>query len=390
MKLSLIIPSFYPAVRYGGPIFASLHATEALAKKGVEVYVSTTDAHAGERLDVETNRFFKFERNVFIKYYRETVIGRFSRSMLFGLKQDIANVDIVHIQSIFSAPAPMALFFLSKTNKPALLSPRGSLCKWCMQIHPLFKKIWLDLLITPYHRRVVWHATSPQEKEDILTLYPDADVEIITDGVNTSEFESYNRLSPRQYMKKFANVDSDPKHIIVSMGRIHEVKGFDILIESFRLLLEKEPESVLLIAGEDDGDLSRLQKLVNKCNLDEKVFFTGALSDSDKVDFLANASLFALASHTENFGIVFAESLAAGTPIVASQKTPWSVVETEKCGRWVPNDPNNFYKAMLDTLQHDREEMRQNAYKLAKNYDWSTIADRFVATFERMLAKRNM
>ena len=60
MKLSIVIPSFYPAVVYGGPIFTSLHTAEELAKLDIEIKVSTTNANMIERLDVDPNIWHKY------------------------------------------------------------------------------------------------------------------------------------------------------------------------------------------------------------------------------------------------------------------------------------------------------------------------------------------
>ena len=112
------------------------------------------------------------------------------------------------------------------------------------------------------------------------------------------------------------------------MGRLHSKKGFDILIDAFIKLREVNSDSFRLIAGEDYGEKNRLNEKIVTSNLIDKVYLVGQINDTDeKVNFLANADVFALASHNENFGIVYAEALAAGTPIVASKKTPWQEVE---------------------------------------------------------------
>jgi glycosyltransferase involved in cell wall biosynthesis len=172
------------------------------------------------------------------------------------------------------------------------------------------------------------------------------------------------------------------------MGRIHKVKGFDILIKSFYEALKFDENMILLIAGKDDGFKSELKKLRKVLNLKNRVFFVGDLYSENKVDFLSNADLFVLPSHTENFGIVYAESLATGTPIIASTNTPWSIVEEYDCGKWVENNVDETTKAMKEILLKDRETMRINSKKLAQEFDWKNIAKEFKNLFEEMVKEK--
>jgi len=385
MRLALVIPSFYPAVVYGGPVFASLHASQALAESGVDVYVSTTDANGQKRLDVETGRFTLLQERLHVKYYQETIVGRASLSMLFFLWQDLRDADIVHAQSIFSLPTPITLFYAGILNKKVLLSPRGSLCGWCLKEKTSFKRKWLKLLIDPFVKNVVWHATSPQEKEDIANLYPDADIRLIPDGIDYNAFQSHRSLSKEEFVKRYGGKNLKPEKIIVTMARIHKVKGLDVLIEAFALVRKTYPKALLFIAGKDDGDLARLQALTEKLGVRDQVFFTGALYDQEKIDFLANADLFVLPSHTENFGIAYAESLACGTPIVASDKTPWKDVEKAGCGRWVPNLPRQTADAMTALLQEDRQLLSRRARAFVRRFDWRAIAKEYTKLFQTML-----
>jgi len=388
MHVSIVIPSFYPAVVYGGPIFATLHAVEALSDIGISVYVSTTNANGKEKLEIESGRFIKRQENFFVKYYDETIVNRFSLSMLFGLWWDIRKADIVHVQSAFSAPSPIALFYARLLNKKVLFSPRGSLCKWCLNERKSFKEKWLRFFIAPFASHMLWHATSEEEKRDIRDVFPEAKVVLISDGVNCAEFDKEHHLDSSEYMKKFTKSQMNPEQIIVSMGRLHKVKGFDILLESFSRVLKIYPNAVLLLAGEDDGEQKKLEELTQKLQIKKNVFFAGALYNGDKRDFLANADLFVLPSHTENFGIVYAESLAAGTPIVASKNTPWSEVMEADCGKWINNTVDETANAIIEMLEKDRDLMRINSKKLAKKYDWKNIAVQFKEVFEEMINEK--
>ncbi len=389
MKINLIIPSFYPAIIYGGPIFSTLHTCKELAKlENININVSTTNTNMHSKLDVETNKDIKFEDNFYVKYYDETKVDKFSLQLFLNIWKDIKSSDIAHIQAIFNTPVPISLLYAKLFKKPIILSPRGSLGEWCIGNGSRFKNIWLNYLLKPLVQNITWHATAEQEKDEILSIYPDVKVEIIPNGIEYDKFQISNTLSKREYSKKFIHQDIEPNKIVVSMGRLQKKKGFDILIDSFFETLKSFPNSVLLIAGADEGEEQNLKNQIKNLNLENNIFLTGAISGQDKIDFLANADLFCLPSHNENFGNVYVESLATGTPIVASKMTPWSEVEDYDCGKWVKNSIEETSKAMNVVLEKDREIMRINSKKLAYKYDWKNVAQEFKKLYESMLEKK--
>lgn len=388
MRLSVVIPSFYPAVKYGGPIYATLNLSEALAALGIDVYVSTTNAHVDQKLDVVPNKFTAMQKNLWVKYYDETKINRFSIPLLLNLWKDVFAADLVHIQSIFSVSTPIALLYSRLFGKKILLSPRGSLCEWCLKERESFKRGWIKWFIRPFVGSVVWHVTSEKEANEVKILFPGAQTVLITDGINLNEFSNPKRLTKNEYVKKFTSVDMYVTHTIISLGRLHKVKGFDILIEAFSLLIQEDPDAVLMIAGNDEGEKDNLTRIIQHCGLEKSVFLVGPLYGEDKATFLANADLFVMPSHTENFGIAFAESLAAGTPGIASNQTPWEGIEEAGCGKWIANEQDSIVKVMRYMLRQDKETMGSNAISFVSQYDWSKIAIEFKELFDKMIIKK--
>ena len=385
MKISVIIPSFYPATVYGGPIFSSLNTCQALSEiTNLEINVSSTNANMDSKLKVKTNCWLVFSKHFFVKYYNETFIGKLSLSLCLNIWKDINQADVIHIQSIFSTPTPVSLFFAKFFKKPTLVSPRGSFCDWGLNQGNGFKSLWIKLFILPFINFIYWHATCQQEKNDILKQFPNARVFIIPNGIDIKEYTQFNFLNRAEYLQKYTKYNSSPSKIIVSMGRLHKVKGFNILIKAFINVLYVYKDAFLLIAGKDVGEKSSLDVLIKNNNLSNNVFFVGEITGQEKVDFLANADLFVLPSYTENFGNVYIESLAAGTPIVASTNTPWQDIEYANCGKWVPNTIIDTSHAMLEVLKQDRETTRTNSKEYAYKYEWGNIANQFKQVFDEI------
>lgn len=388
MRISVIIPSFYPAVVYGGTIFASLNYARMLAKEGHQIFVSTTNTNRAERLKVTTGEFMEIENNIFVKYYNETIVDKFSFSFYLNISKDIKKAEVVHIQAIFNTPIPISLIYSRLFKKPVLLSPHGVLGEWVMNEGSAFKKIWLRFFIKPFAGYVNWHATSEQEKNEILHHFPEAKIYTVPNPIILDEYENINVLSKSAFLNKFTNRSGNPERILVSMGRLQKKKGFDILIKSFLKVKDAYPSACLLIAGHDEGEKQNLEKLIRDRQLENNIFFTGHLEGQDKVDFLGNADLFVLPSHNENFGIVYAEALAAGTPVIASTETPWSEVETFKCGKWVKNTIKEMAAAMLDMLRADRDEKRKNAIEFVKRFSINNVTKALDNVF-KVIVNRN-
>jgi len=387
VKVCVISPAFYPAIVYGGPIFSIYHTCLELAQQGKDVFVSTTNANGNKKLEVVSNRFVRLGEHFFVKYYDDSIVGRFSWRFVLFVWKDIRACNVIRIEDIFSSYIPPSLLYAKLFRKPTLISARGVLSKWSLTNKKAFlKRIWLTLLIKPFLGNSWWHATSEEEKGEILEFHPSAKVVVIPNGIDFDQFNKARKFPRSEYMRKFAKVDQPAQIIVVSMGRLHEKKGFDVLIEAFAELLADFRGAVLLIAGEDEGEKRNLENQIIRLNLRGKVFLVGELSGQDKVDFLAGGDLFALPSHSENFGNVYLEAMAAGLPIVASQGTPWRCVEGVGCGKWVENTVAATCSAMKEILKGDAKTMGKMAQDFAKQYDWRNIATEFSSVFSEMMS----
>ena len=388
MRINLVSPSFYPATIYGGPIFSTLYTTRELAKRGHSVHVSTTNANRSEKLKVVTGKPIPFEDGITITYYNDTFLDRLSLPLVTKLWKDIKQADVIHSQYIFSSPTPISLFYANLLKKPYLLSPRGSFAPWILSNGLRFKKEYISLFLKPFQKKIWWHATSEQEKNEIINLFPSARVFTIPNGINLEESTTYSELSKPQFIKKFTGKDFSPSHLVVSMGRLQKKKGFDILINAFHKISNDYPNAFLVIAGQDEGEKENLLKQIHSLNLQERAFISDQINGPDKWTFLHNADLFALPSHNENFGNVYAEALAAGTPIVASLETPWKEVEENGCGKWVKNTPEQTAEAIKELLNKDLIAMGENGKKFIKKFDWKNIALQFETAFNTMLQNK--
>lgn len=387
MKLLTISPSFYPAIHYGGPIYSTYELAKALKKTGTDDRIITTNANGKEKLEFKTGVYHKLENELPVKYYWSLDSRGTSVSMIFNLRKEIKNSDVVYLVSIFSPPTPFVIRLCRSLNKPLIISPRGQLGKWCLEQGSIFKKLWLHILIKPYIKHLHWHLTSASEEQAVLAVFSSAQTFVIPNGVSPELFQSNEKKKDKTFFNKYCGFDCSDKQIVISMGRLHEVKGFDILINAMSIV--QREDAVLLIAGEDFGERKKLEEMIDKFALKEKVFLIGMIEGVEKIEFLRNADVFALASHHENFGMSYAEALAAGTPVVASTNTPWQDVEKYNCGLWVENTPDKFANAIDEILKSNPDQMGKNGSKYVEDsFSWEIVGREFKIQIENILTEK--
>ena len=173
------------------------------------------------------------------------------------------------------------------------------------------------------------------------------------------------------------------------LGRLDEPrKGLPILLEAWPTIHRERPGIRLLVAGR--GDVEEIRRGIPPDCRDD-VTFLGGVSDEDKVAMFASSDLY-VAPHTggESFGIVLAEAMAAGTPVLASELVAFrAVLDEGRLGALVPvGDADALAKSALDLLADPArlDQLRDAARAAVRRYDWSTVADEVLAVYEMAAA----
>ncbi|MHA6604788.1 glycosyltransferase [Photobacterium damselae] len=380
MKVIYLSPSFYPATKYGGPIFSTLNTCRELFKLGVNLDIHTTNVDRKSRLDIIVNKPVKVKEldNNYVTYHKENITDKFSLDFFLKVPIAIKNSDIVHTQSIFSMCTPLSILWSKFFKKNTIISPRGSLGPWCLTQGSRFKKIWLRLLFQPFLENIYWHVTAEDEKADVLSVFPnisDSKFIIIPNGVN----KEHHEIIDREIL--FHELDLDVSNgYILSSGRIDDKKGFDYTIRALEFIDGID----LLIMGEDYGSKQALIELAKKVGVASRVKFLGHISDKYKWSLYAHAAVFSLNSRHENFGNVYLESLSVGTPIIASVYTPWAFINNTHAGACIDNCPEkiaNTINAIIANPEYSKEE----CYAVVKDFYWDEIARQFISEYERVI-----
>lgn len=146
----------------------------------------------------------------------------------------------------------------------------------------------------------------------------------------------------------------------------------------------------LVIAGNDEvGHTRELQEKIKQLGLESDVELPGPLFDEAKEQAYLNADLFILPSYSENFGIVVAEALGYGLPVLTTTGCPWQELETEGCGWWVEPTVASLEAGLQAALGAGSEELRAMGMRgrrlVEEKYQWPGIAERMLEFYRWIL-----
>lgn len=378
LRVLFVMPSFWPATRYGGPIESVLRLCQSLLEAGTTVSVVTTNADGEGDLDRPTDRAV-FAEGVEVRYFRRFPRNRFgfSAELTRYLKDELNHWDLVHSVALFSYASDAAMVLSRRAGVPYVVSPQGTLMPWAFG-SKAWKKVPYFELVERQNLKMAScvHVTSEEERSSVLRLVPESKVCIVPNGVELPRvFPDVKRESNR----------------IVFLGRIHPVKGLDVLIPALSIVGVAFPGAEMLIAGPDeDGEWARISSLIAKTPHLPRIQYLGPVFGEKKLELLASASALVLPSHGENFGMVVAEALACKTPVVVSRNCPWRILDDRKAGFWVENTPERIADALIALLR-DPERARvmgEIGPSIAAELGWKKVTQSMIACYENVVSTR--
>jgi glycosyltransferase involved in cell wall biosynthesis len=346
MKVLHVIPSV--SAVHGGPSRAIVNIERALSARGLEVTTATTnddgDAHTlpvpcGEPIPIPFATRWYFPRS--------TVFFKVSVGLGLWLKKNIMAFDVVHAHALFSFAPVAAAVLARRAGVPYVLRPLGVLGSYGMtQHHPFMKRASLALIERGLIESAsAVHFTSVSEQVEAEALGLKCKGVLIPLGIDVE-----NEANTEHDCKKEINGFN-----LLYMSRIDRKKNLEGLLEAMRIVLSRNRNVTLNIAG--DGDLmyiTALQSLARGFAIGGHINWLGHVHGERKREVLQAASAFVLPSYSENFGIAVAEALAAGLPCLVSRGVAISdEVEKADAGIVTGTTPREI-AAGLEALLRDR------------------------------------
>ena len=389
MRILQIIPSI--SLVYGGPSQMVLGLSAALAAKNIDVTIITTDSNGdiGQLpLDVPLNE--PIQQNGYqIIYFRCYPWRRykFSFSLLQWLNENARQFDLAHLHALFSPVTTLAATIARYHQLPYIIRPCGMLAPADLQKKKRLKQIYATLLERPnLAGAAAIHFTSKEEAKisERFGLGSTAKMPVPRDlviplGVTAGLFP--NRLRESQVP------------IILFMSRIAPKKGLDLLIPALESILGSGIEFHFILAGSNPQDAdyeTKIKVQIHNSSLAKYTTITGFVSGDLKAELLTKADLFVLPSYYENFGIAVAEAMAAGVPVVISDRIHIAEDIQQAEAGWVgPLEvgaiANSIKSALLNPQERQRRGLNGKEYA-KKHYNWEAIAQQTIDAYQQILS----
>lgn len=309
----------------------------------------------------------------------EMMLGLRLRRNLYKYLRD-SPPAILHDHGLWMASNHWVACAVRAYGIPLVIQPRGMLEPWAIKNKAWKKRLAMSL----YQWRnlqsaSVLIATAESEYENLRAFGLRQPIAIIPNGVQL--FENKGRAAQ-------IKIGPKQKRTVLFLSRVQEKKGLINLIDAWAQL--RPDHWCLQIAGPDEkGHLAEVMARVKQAGIEDAVNYVGEVDGDVKSQLYTSSDLFVLPTFSENFGVVVAEALAHGLPVITTQGAPWSDLLKYGCGWWVEIGVNPLINALREAMAiSDDERMMMGARgrEYVLRYDWTDIAQQSYDVYRWVLS----
>lgn len=369
MKILQVVQFF--SAKHGGSAMVPYEMSKHLHDAGHDVTVITTD------FQMENDFIDSLDGVEVIPFHCQMNIGSLliSTSMKKYLKQNVNKFDIIHMHNYRTYQNIVVHKFAKKHGIPYVLQAHGSVLPFFSneQLKNLYDRVWGYRILKDASKVIALTKTEAEQYKKMGV--EENKIEIVPNGIDLPEYEN---LPDRGVFRKKHGIKSNEK-IVLFLGRLHRIKGVDLLVEAFSDMAPKMEGGKLVIAGPDDGFLSTLKAQIEDLKIDDDILFTGPLYGMDKLEAYVDADVYVLPSVYEIFGVTLLEACACGTPVIVTDRCGIADI-MGKVGYVVEYDKKQLQDAIFKILSDDRlrRKFGEEGRKLVRGeFTWGKIVNRF-------------
>lgn len=366
------------------------NVTKGLSNRGHDVSVYTSNM-----LDLHGNTSLYSGTSVIsnITVYYSKSIWRFNTifftpSIILMFSKNLSKYDIIHIHDCRSFQGIIAYFFTKIKKIPYVYQPHGSFLFSNLDTsYKKLVKIFLDNLISNkiVHDSSKIIALNQNELEELKIFgISEKKIVIVPNGIDLSE---YSNLPYKGSFKKKFGINKNTK-IVLYLGRVHKIKGVDILVKAFKNILNELANVKLVIAGPDDGYLGEIEALIKALRIKEQVLVSGPLYGKDKFEAYVDSDVYVLPSRYEIWGMTVLEAIACGTPVVLSKNCVLADYVKDKVGLVADLKVMALAQAIIRIIEPAKQDLfRKNCAEFIKQFGNSTTISKIETVYRDVISR---
>lgn len=343
----------------GGAAYASIRLAHEQARLGIVVHILELNPNVRKKETWWCNGV------KYLDFYH--TLGLIHKLISFR-KLCSKNTIIIHFHGVWFPKYAPYFFIALLTHTPFIISPHGSLEPGALK-QKFFKKYFARKLFFNFfcsNASAFW-ACSEKELVSIKSLFVKNRVDIVSIGVDTPPIEAH--LVAKNITNK--------RKVILVISRISPGKGLLNLVRAWNLIRDDNWE--LIFAGPNEKDYQRdVEEEIKKLDLTQSFKFPGYVDSQQKDLLYRNSDLFVLPSLSENFGIVVAEAMSYGLPVLTTTETPWGHVGLARGCLCVGTEPSELsigLKCMMEISETDRAQMGlASRLFVNEHFSWGKVA----------------
>jgi len=301
-----------------------------------------------------------------------------------AIDQAASHTDLIHTHGLWLPLGRDARIVAERRSIPLVISPHGMLEPYSINRSRLKKRI-ARLLYESRNLKAAdcFLATAPQEANNLRAIGITQAIGVVGIGLNAQDY--LQQADDAMMAKSFPKI-ADRK-ILLFMSRIHPKKGLLKLASIWGRLGPAHEDWVLVIAGPDElGHEAEVKQAISDAGVTHQTLFVGPVQGEHKQQLLAASDLFVLPTFSENFGIVVAEALASGSPVLTTDATPWHELNSASCGWLTSVEESEIEKALAEALAlpgASRHQMGERGQKLIQEkYSWPAIGQQLADIYQ--------
>lgn len=314
-------------------------------------------------------------KNCTVHYVHNYQPFSYSWKITIAFLLDEIKPDIVHVNCCWLPACASVQRIAQKRGYKVVLTPHGMLEPWIIKRHYWTRKVpalWLYQKAAVQRADCV-QATAESERDNLLKLGYNSNIKVVRLGIDADGIE----------MKKSWKKTRQ----ILFLSRVHVKKGINFLVEAADVLRNELQGYKILVAGEGNADyVEAMKRMICDRGLQDIVQLIGGVYGDEKWRLFQTSDFFVLPTHSENFGLAIAESLASGTPVITTVGTPWSDLNSSEAGAWIEIGTEPLVETLrrfLSLSEDELETMGRNGRRLIETkYSAHVMAEQMMEVYK--------